>query len=224
MRPSYEKIAAALAAIELTGGTYEALIASLEFARTCGSRIFFIGNGGSAAIASHMAADWMKNGNFSAMALNDAATLTCISNDYEYEEVFAHQIGVHGRLGDWLFAISSSGASQSIRRASAVASALRMNVVVLSGFGIDNDLRRGLKSGYSFYVPSLEYGTVEITHLAILHSLLDEIMANDVAGKRDRSATLLNQLARDRGGAGGGVLNDMLPQVGDDPMLPGRAQ
>src|SRR4051812_22079515 len=51
-------------------------------------RLFFVGNGGSAAIASHMTTDYFKNGNFTTMALYDPAILTCLSNDYGYEHVF----------------------------------------------------------------------------------------------------------------------------------------
>ena len=139
-----------------------------------GARIFFIGNGGSAAIASHMAADWMKNGDFATMCFNDAAALTCISNDLGYRHVFSTHLKHHGRIGDVLFAISSSGESFSITDAVDVAIEKHMNVVTLSGFEPDNRLRG--KGGVNFYVPSKNYGVVEIAHLAILHGFLDEAM------------------------------------------------
>ena len=80
-------------------------------------RLFFIGNGGSAAIASHMAADFAKNGGVPALAFNDGASLTCLANDYGYEQVFALPLRQHMRSGDCLIAISSSGKSVNILNA-----------------------------------------------------------------------------------------------------------
>ena len=81
-----------------------------------------------------------------------------------------------GQMGDVLFAISSSGESAHIIKAATYAKDKMMNVVTLSGFGIDNSLRR--LGQVNFYVSSSQYGTVEITHLAILHSILDEVIAS----------------------------------------------
>lgn len=135
--------------------------------------VFFIGNGGSAAIASHMAIDWMKNGRIRAMAFNDPAALTCLSNDIGYENVFTYPLSFHAQDGDILFAISSSGESESILNAVSNHGGHKMRVVTLSGFEPNNGLRhRG--GDINFYVPSSKYGTVEICHLAILHSILDE--------------------------------------------------
>lgn len=135
------------------------------------TRIFFVGNGGSAGICSHMATDWLKNGGFAAAALNDGATLTCIGNDLGFEQVFAKQVEMHGRAGDLLVAISSSGNSANILRAVEAARAARMNVVTLSGFGPDNKLRK--LGDVNFYVPNDRYGFVEISHLSICHAVLD---------------------------------------------------
>src|SRR3954471_2661543 len=60
-----------------------------------GNKLIFVGNGGSAAIASHMATDYTKNGNVRSMALNDSSMLTCLGNDLGYEQVFAKQIEMH---------------------------------------------------------------------------------------------------------------------------------
>ena len=70
-----------------------------------GGKQMFIGNGGSAAIASHMAIDFSKNGGLPAMCFNDGAALTCLGNDFGYEEVFAKQIGYHGRKEDLLLSL-----------------------------------------------------------------------------------------------------------------------
>lgn len=133
--------------------------------------IFFIGNGGSAAIASHMAIDYSKNGGFNAMAFNDASALTCLSNDYSYEDVFALQINKWAKQHDLVFAVSSSGESENIIRATQAALDKGCFVVTLSSFRPTNRLRS--MGDINFYVAADEYGFAEISHLAILHSILD---------------------------------------------------
>lgn len=178
MRESFYDIERALETIECEEHAYGSVLGYLSMVKMTagpqGARIFFIGNGGSAAISSHMAADYQKNGGMPTMCFNDAASLTCIGNDLGYVNVFAEPLQHHARLGDVLVAISSSGMSESILAAADYARDHRMNVVTLSGFEPDNKLRS--KGGVNFYVPSKSYGTVEIAHLAILHSLLDETM------------------------------------------------
>ena len=138
------------------------------------SRVLFIGNGGSAGIASHMATDWLKNGGFAATCFNDAAALTCLANDLGYDQVFAVPIERHGRAGDLLLAISSSGKSASILNAVAAARGARMNVITLSGFKPDNPLRK--LGDLNFWIPDGHYGFVEIGHLALCHAILDMAM------------------------------------------------
>jgi len=136
-----------------------------------GGKTIFVGNGGSAAIASHMAIDFVKRGGIRAVALNDAATLTCFGNDYGYETVFAKQIEVQARPKDVVVAISSSGDSLNIVEAARVAAIGRCQVATLSGFSPSNRLRSF--GDINFYVNSSEYGLVEIAHLTILHAILD---------------------------------------------------
>jgi D-sedoheptulose 7-phosphate isomerase len=136
-----------------------------------GGKLLFIGNGGSAAIASHLAADYSKNGGLRALALNDAATLTCLGNDLGYENVFAKQLELHARPGDLLIAISSSGRSPNILAAVATARAGAAGIVTFSGFAGGNDLRR--LGDINFYVRSSEYGFVEVAHLSLCHAILD---------------------------------------------------
>ncbi len=139
-----------------------------------GNKVMFIGNGGSAGIASHMAIDYSKNGNIRSQAFNDSSALTCLGNDLGYENVFAKQIELHARPGDLLVAISSSGNSENILGGVDQARKTGCQVITLSGFGEDNRLR-GL-GDINFYVPSQEYGFVEITHLALCHAVVDFAM------------------------------------------------
>jgi len=139
-----------------------------------GKKMMFIGNGASASIASHMAADFWKNGKIRATAFNDAALLTCISNDFGYNRVFEKPISIFADSGDILFAISSSGQSENILRAVKMAQKKNVFVITLSGFK-DNNLLRKL-GNLNFYVPSKKYGYVEVIHHSICHCLLDMIV------------------------------------------------
>lgn len=146
-------------------------ISTARSTTAAGFKLMFVGNGGSAGIASHMAIDYSKNGSLRALAFNDGAALTCLGNDLGYENVFAKQIEMHGRDGDMLIAISSSGASPNILKAVTQARQTGCSILTLSGFMADNPLRR--MGDINLYVPSTEYGFVELSHLALLHCILD---------------------------------------------------
>ncbi len=154
-------------------GMIDRVVRLATMVRHSGARVFFIGNGGSAGIASHMAADWLKAGHFHAMAFNDPALLTCLANDLGYGEVFRVPLTHHCRQGDLLFAISSSGESDSVVNAALYAKEVGAYVVTLSGFLSTNRLRQ--VSDMHFHVPSSRYGLVEVAHHTILHAILDRI-------------------------------------------------
>lgn len=165
---------------ECTGAEAEALDLADAFTRVRdlahaahdrGNKIMFIGNGGSAGITSHVAVDYSKNGKLRSVAFNDGAMLTCLGNDLGYENVFATQIDWHGRDGDLLVAISSSGRSANILKAVAVARAKGCRVVTLSGFSDENPLRR--TGDVNVFIRSHQYGFVEVAHLALIHAILD---------------------------------------------------
>lgn len=137
-------------------------------------KVFLIGNGGSAAIASHMAIDFWKNAGIQSMAFNDGSLLTCISNDFGYEHVFAKPIEFFAHRNDILFAISSSGKSKNILKGARAALSKGCYVITLSGFDKDTPLRT---MGFlNFYVPSSKYGFVEVIHQYICHYVLDAII------------------------------------------------
>jgi D-sedoheptulose 7-phosphate isomerase len=136
-----------------------------------GHKVMFVGNGGSAGIAGHMAIDFAKNGGVRATTFNDASSLTCLGNDLGYDQVFAKQVEMQALPGDVLIAISSSGNSPNILRAAEKATEMGCKVVTLSGFKPDNPLRgRGM---VNFYVAANVYGFVETSHQIILHAILD---------------------------------------------------
>src|SRR3989338_8519824 len=97
-------------------------------------KIILIGNGASAAMASHMAVDFWKNAGIRAIAFNDASGLTCISNDFGYKHVFEKPIEMFSEPGDILIAISSSGKSENILLAAKTAKSNGLIAITLSGF------------------------------------------------------------------------------------------
>ncbi len=153
------------------GAAVSSAIALARATHAEGRKLIFIGNGGSAGIASHMATDYSKNGNLRALAMNDGSMLTCLANDLGYENVFAKQIDLHAIGGDLLIAISSSGRSANILKAASLARERGCHIITLSGFGADNPLRK--LGDINFYLHSSQYGFVEIGHLTVCHAILD---------------------------------------------------
>lgn len=139
-------------------------------------KVVFIGNGGSAAISSHMSIDFWKNGNIPSMSFNDGALLTCLGNDYGYDRVFEKPIEMFMKQEDVLIAISSSGKSENILNGVVAAKNTGGSVITLSGFGQDNPLRS--MGSFNFYVPADKYGFVEIVHQYVCHWILDSILYN----------------------------------------------
>jgi D-sedoheptulose 7-phosphate isomerase len=149
------------------------IITQARRVHVAGNKLIFVGNGGSAAIASHMATDYSKNGGIRSLALNDSSMLTCLGNDLGYDQVFAKQLELHARAGDLVIAISSSGRSLNILNAVKAAREANCAVVTFSGFTADNPLRS--LGDTNFFIASDRYGFVEIGHLTICHAILDFI-------------------------------------------------
>lgn len=155
----------------------EALVGLFTKTKKKGKQLFFVGNGGSAAIASHMTADFMKNGGMKTYSLYDTAVTTCMGNDYGYEDIFSRPLEFLGSEDDLLVAISSSGNSADIVNAILVAQNRGMKVFTLSGFRTDNRIKQ--MGDYNLYVPVCHYGMVESIHNLILQQIVDVIMERD---------------------------------------------
>ena len=141
------------------------------------SQLFFIGNGGSAAIASHMTADFMKNGGMNTYSLYDNAVMTCMGNDYGYEYIFSRPMEFLVREDDLVVAISSSGNSANIINAIDVAKQKGASVITFTGFQPNNKAKQ--LGDISVYVPCERYGIVESIHNLILQQIVDVIMERD---------------------------------------------
>jgi D-sedoheptulose 7-phosphate isomerase len=152
----------------------DAWVALTAAARAADKVHYFIGNGASATMASHLALDCSKNAGIRALAFNDPASLTAIGNDLGYAEAFAAPLRWHARPGDLLVAISSSGRSPNILAGVAAARQKGCAVVTLTGMRPDNPGRR--TGDLNFFVPGNTYGCVESLHQILLHCWLDQCM------------------------------------------------
>jgi len=133
--------------------------------------VYLIGNGASASMASHLAADLAKNGGLHTQVFSDLSLITAISNDLGYEAVFAEPLRRRACEGDMLVAISSSGNSSNITRAVETACSQGVRVVTLSAMAPTNRLRGA--GDLNIYVPAKTYSQAETCHAAILHHWMD---------------------------------------------------
>jgi len=180
-----EQLSEALAGLQVTGPEGKKIAAEAAFQQwermtrdLCEQdrTLFFIGNGASAGMAGHMAADATKNGGLRAMNFNDAPLMTAISNDIEYADCFALPIRRFARAQDLLVTISSSGNSENVVRGIAAARACHARVITLSGMKPDNRSRQA--GDLNFYIPAQTYGLVECAHQTLLHCWLDLYLKN----------------------------------------------
>ena len=142
-----------------------------------GHKILFAGNGGSAADAQHLAAELVGRYKFdraplAAIALTtDTSALTAIGNDYGYQEVFSRQVGALANEGDVFVGISTSGNSQNILAACAIARAKQCSIIGFCGTkGKLKDL-----ADVTFAVPADETATMQEAHIMLGHILCDGI-------------------------------------------------
>ena len=172
----------ALGALSCTDGDGRVIAAGEAFARWCDlagavrlrdKTLYLVGNGASASMASHFAADLAKNAGIRAQVFTDLSQITAISNDIGFDQIYAVPLERYARPGDMLIAISSSGNSPNIVAAVEAARQREVCVVTLSGFGLDNALRR--LGSLNFHVPAPTYGLAETCHAAILHHWMDRL-------------------------------------------------
>ena len=104
------------------------------------NKLIIAGNGGSAAMASHVSVDFTKAAGVKAINFNEADLLTCFANDYGYERVFEKAVDFYGNEGDMLILISSSGNSANVINAAKHARNMNIEVITFSGFDSDNEV------------------------------------------------------------------------------------
>jgi D-sedoheptulose 7-phosphate isomerase len=146
----------------------------ISAAMSQGGKLMLCGNGGSAADSQHIAAE--LSGRFvkdrrplAAIALStDTSALTCIANDYGFDDVFSRQVAALGRKGDCLLAISTSGNSRNVLRAAEVARAAGICVIGL--LGRDGGALRAL-CDIAIIIPSATTARIQEAHIFIGHTL-----------------------------------------------------
>jgi len=139
--------------------------------KVAGNTVMLVGNGGSAAVVSHMQNDLCKAGGLRAIVFTEQPLLTAYSNDDGYDTAFASATKLWASDGGALIAISSSGKSANILNACTAAKKAGSKVITLSGFAIDNPLHD--MGNVNIHVASRSYGQVETAHAAIGHYLTD---------------------------------------------------
>ena len=155
----------------------DSMIAMKKFllqTRDNGNKVLIAGNGGSAAMASHVSVDLTKQAGIRTENFNEADLITCFANDYGYENWVAKAIEFYGDEGDIAILISSSGKSSNMINAAVQAKSMMIPVITLTGFEQDNPLRQF--GGLNFWVDSRAYNVIENIHQIWLLMVCDLIL------------------------------------------------
>jgi len=164
----HEKIA------DVDGNLLDQAVDMMKSTIANGKKLIITGNGGSAAMASHVAVDLTKNAGIRTINFNEADLITCFANDYGYENWVSEAVNFYADKGDLAILISSSGSSKNIVNGAKTAKELGLQVITFSGFKNDNPLREC--GDLNFYVDSKGYNIVEMTHHVWLLALVDRII------------------------------------------------
>jgi D-sedoheptulose 7-phosphate isomerase len=170
---SVQVIAEASSYVEVIAAISRDLAASFE----AGKKLLAAGNGGSAADAMHLTGEWVgrfvkDRKPYPAIALTaDGTLLTCLGNDYDYENVFARQVEALGAPGDVLVVFSSSGNSENLIRAIEVAKQNGLTTVAI--LGRDGGRAAGL-ADHEIVVNGKATARIQEAHMLILHLICEE--------------------------------------------------
>lgn len=137
-------------------------------------RVVFFGNGGSAAIASHLSVDLNKNAKIQSISFNDPGIITCYANDFGYKNWISKTIELSLTNKDVVVLISSSGKSLNILNAAKYAKKKNIQTITLSGMSKKNNLKNmGL---INFWVDSKSYNIIETAHQFYIMAVIDLII------------------------------------------------
>jgi D-sedoheptulose 7-phosphate isomerase len=140
-----------------------------------GHKIIICGNGGSAAMASHVSVDLTKNGDVRCINFNEADLITCFANDYGFKHWVEKAVEFYGDEGDVLITISSSGSSDNMLNGCKAARKNKFSAVItFSGCNADNPLRQ--LGDINMWVDSKAYNFVENIHQVWLLAIVDLII------------------------------------------------
>ena len=137
-------------------------------------KVLIFGNGGSAAIASHFTIDLLKNAKIKCVNFNEASTITCLSNDFGYENWVKKSIEYNSDSNDMVIIISSSGESKNMINACKYSLKKKIHpLITFTGFKKDNTVSK--LGNINFWVNSKKYNHIENTHQFLLLSLVDSL-------------------------------------------------
>ncbi len=140
------------------------------------NKVIIVGNGGSAAIASHVSVDLTKVAKVRCINFNESDLITCYANDYGYENWVSQSLESYADKNDLVILISSSGNSKNIINAAKKSLEMKLKLVTLSGFKKNNKLSK--YGNLNFWVDSSSYNKVEMTHHIWLLSVVDLLADN----------------------------------------------
>ena len=140
-----------------------------------GGKIILAGNGGSAAMASHVAVDITKNAGIRAVTFNEYDLITTLANDYGYENWMSKAIELYYNTKDIIVLISASGQSLNVLNAAIKSKEFGLPVITFSGFNSNNPLRK--LGEINLWVDSNIYNIVEMTHHIWLLAIVDMIIS-----------------------------------------------
>ncbi len=138
-------------------------------------KVILVGNGGSAAMASHVAVDLTKAANIRAINFNEADLITCFANDYGYENWVTEALRAYADPNDLIVLISSSGQSDNIVNAAKITQSMGMKLITLSGFSESNPLRS--LGDVNLWIDSDNYNYIEMTHHIWLLAMVDHVIS-----------------------------------------------
>ena len=144
-------------------------------------KILIFGNGGSAAISSHVSVDLTKNAKIRTVNFNESDLITCFSNDYGYERWVEKSVDFYADANDTLVLISSSGKSKNMINACKAAKKKKIKVISFTGHTRNNPLSKA--ADLSLWINSKAYNFVQNTHQVWLLTVCDLII-----GKREYPA------------------------------------
>ena len=161
----------------------ETALAAIEQAATLlihtfesGGRVYSCGNGGSMSDAMHFAEELTgrfraNRAGLPAQAISDVGHITCVANDFGYEQIFSRYLQSHGRAGDCLFAISTSGKSTNVVNAAVAAKELGMTVAALTG---RDETQLGVLADVCVATPAGEFADrAQELHIKVIHILIE---------------------------------------------------
>lgn len=163
--------------VSIDSNFLEHIAGTIRQTQKAGRKIIIIGNGGSAAIASHVAVDLTKVAKVRAINFNEADLITCFANDYGYDQWVVKALESYADKGDLAILISSSGKSPNIVNGARKAKEMGLAVVTLSGFDARNPLRE--IGEINLWADSSAYNIVEMTHQIWLLAILDYLAASE---------------------------------------------